>query len=112
MITWSFASAADVDALYRSRPGETLRAVVIRVDGHPAGIIGLAKEPDRDRLFSEYTEKLEPHLKSMAILRALKTVMAWVQASRVPVYAIAENPALLERLGFEKVNDEVFTWPS
>lgn len=110
MITVEPACAADVELLYRSRPGETLRAVVIKVDGKPAGIIGLAKEADRDRLFSEYTDELTPHLKSMTILRAIKLVMSWVESSRVPVYAIAENPPLLERLGFIRITDEVYLW--
>jgi hypothetical protein len=112
MITVEPACAADVEALYRCRPGETLRAVVVKLDGKPAGIIGLAKEADRDRLFSEYKDELAPHLHSMTILRAIKMVMSWVESSRVPVYAIAENPQLLERLGFQQIAGEVYAWHS
>lgn len=110
-ITWGVASAAEVDQLYAGRPRETMRALVIRVDGKPAGIIGLAKEPDRERAFSEYTAELCPHLKRLPVLRAIKAFMTWVKASRVPVYALSEGTGLLERLGFVHVRGEEFRWP-
>jgi hypothetical protein len=110
VITWGYAIAADVDAFYRDRPVETIRAIVIKLDAEPAAIIGLAKEPDRDRAFSEYLPALKPHLKSMAVLRAIKAFMRWVESSKVPVYAISEGTGLLERLGFQRVNGEVFEW--
>jgi hypothetical protein len=110
LITWGYACSADVDALYSGRPYETLRAIVIRVNGEPAGIIGLAKEPDRDRAFSEYRPSLAPHLRTIPVLRAIKEFMTWVHASRVPVYAVAENPVLLQRLGFKKVAHDIYFW--
>jgi hypothetical protein len=110
MITWGYATGAEVDALYQCRPHETLRAVVIKLDGVPAGIIGLAREPDRERMFSEYLLELKPLLRSMAVLRAIKAVMRWVESSRVPVYAISEGTGVLERLGFQHVTGEVFEW--
>lgn len=110
-ITWGVASAADVDALYAGRPRETLRALVIRVDGEPAGIIGLAQEPDRFRAFSEVRDALCPHLTRMPVLRAIKAFMKWVETSRVPVYALSEGTGLLERLGFVRTQGEEFRWP-
>ncbi len=110
-ITWGPASAAEVDALYTVRPRETLRALVIMVDGTPAGIIGLAQEPERFRAFSEYTDELCPHLKRLPVLRAIKAFMKWVEDSKVPVYAISEGTGLLERLGFVSDDGEVFRWP-
>lgn len=109
-ITWGPASAAEVDEFYSHRPRETLRALVIRVDGKPAGIVGLAQEPDRLRAFSEYTDELCPHLKRMSVLRAIKAFMKWVEESKVPVYAISEGTGLLERLGFVSDDGEVFRW--
>lgn len=111
-ITWGPATASDVDALYAGRPRETVRALVIQVDGEPAGIIGLAQEPDRLRAFSESREALCPHLKCMPVLRAIKAFMKWVEESKVPVYAISEGTGLLERLGFVQFNGEEFRWPS
>lgn len=114
MLTWDYATARDIDAFYEGRPRETLRAIVIRMDGEPVGLIGLAKEPDRDRAFSEAKPVLEPHMKSMTVLRAIKHFMKWVHASPVPIYAMRErNNCLLERLGFRQFADsaEVYVWP-
>lgn len=111
MITWDTASSRDIDAFYQHRPRETLRAIAIRLNGEPVAIIGLAKEPDRDRAFSEYKPALCPYLKSMTVLRAIKAFMRWVEASRVPVYAVSEGTGLLERLGFQDIGEGVFVWP-
>lgn len=112
MISWRYATAADIDRFYEGRPRETMRAVAIILDDEPVGIIGLAKEPDRDRLFSEYKPELEPHIRRIAVLRAIKAVMAWVEASKIPVYAISEGTGILERLGFKQVSGEIYTWHS
>src|ERR1041385_750381 len=111
-ISWGPATAAEVDTLYAGRPRETVRALVIRVDGEPAGIIGLAQEPDRLRAFSEVREALCPHLHRMSVLRAIKAFMRWVEGSAVPVYAISEGTGLLERLGFIQFKGEEYRWPS
>jgi hypothetical protein len=79
-----------------------MRAVAIRMGERPVGIIGIAKEPERDRVFSEYKPELAPHLKRMAVLRAIKCVMGWVESSKIPVYAISEGTGILEKLGFEQ----------
>lgn len=109
-VAWRYASASDVDTLYHTRPYETLRALVITLDGKPAAIIGLAKEPDRERAFSEYLPELQPYLKSMPVLRAIKAFMGWVKASPVPVYALSEGTGILERLGFTHIEENVFAW--
>lgn len=111
-VSWGPATAADVDALYKGRPRETMRALVIRVDGEAAGIIGLAQEPDRLRAFSEVRDALCPHIRRMPVLRAIKAFMRWVEQSQVPVYAVSEGTGLLERLGFVQFNGEEFRWPS
>lgn len=109
-IAWRHAIAADVDTLYRGRPYETLRAIVITLEGRPAAIIGLAKEPDRERAFSEYLPELQPHLRSMPVLRAIQAFMKWVKASAAPVYALSEGTGILERLGFTHLEENVFIW--
>jgi hypothetical protein len=111
-ITWGPASASEVDALYTGRPRETVRALVLRLDGEPAGIIGLAQEPDRLRAFSETRKALGPHLRRMPVLRAIKAFMVWVHQSKVPVYAVSEGTGLLERLGFVQFKGEEYRWPS
>jgi hypothetical protein len=107
---WSYATASDIDEFYNGRPRESLRAVTVHMDGRPMLIIGIAKEPDRDRLFSEYKPEFAPYLKRMPVMRALKRVMSWVESSKVPVYAISEGTGILQRLGFKHETGPVYFW--
>lgn len=113
MITWRPASGADVDRYYGERPHASMRAIAILMDGEPAAIIGLAFDGARGLAFSEYKPQLEPHLKSMPVLRAIKAAQRMFAASRRPVFAVREScNGLLERLGFASVpdNEEVYRW--
>jgi hypothetical protein len=109
-VAWRPARASDLKALYPVKPFETVRALVITVDGEPCGIIGLAKEPQCDRAFSEYRPALEPYLKRMAVLRAILAFMQWVKTNPVQVYALSEGTGILERLGFTHVTENFFVW--
>jgi hypothetical protein len=112
-ITWSVATAADIDEFYGERPGESLRAVVVRLDGRPAAIIGVAIERTRARAFSEYKPELEPHLKSIPVMRAIKAAQQMFAASGRPVVAVCDgSAALLVRLGFVQLQDDIYLWRS
>lgn len=109
------ATAADIETYYGVPQGPTLRALVAELDGQPIGVIGLARQGPVSRLFSEFRPELRPHLKSMAVLRGIKTVLRWVEAAKIPVYALAQCDEpdahrLLKRLGFEQRDDEVYLW--
>ena len=113
MITWAHATAADVTEYFGDTPSETIRAVVIRMDGRPAGIIGMAFESDRMRAFSEYHEELGPYLRSMPVLRATKAAQAMYAASIKPVIAVREGcSGILERLGFTQIDGDLYLWHS
>lgn len=113
MITWRLASAADIESYYGGRPQESMRAIVILLDGVHAGIIGLAYERDRMRAFSESKPELDPFLKSMPVLRAIKAAQKMFSESKRPVFAVQEScTGILERLGFVQVEGEVYRWPS
>lgn len=111
-LTWDFASAADIAEYYGGRVYDTMRAVVVKLDGKPVVIIGLAREPERDRLFSDHKPEIADRLKSITVMRALKQVMKWVESSRVPIYAMSEGSGILEKLGFEQVAGDFYQWPS
>ena len=111
-IAWDYATSRDIDAFYQDRPRETLRAVVVRMDGEPVCLIGLAKDVDYDKVFSEYKPVLEPYLKSITVMRALKQFMKWVESSQVPVYAMSvTDSGILDKLGFEHISGELYQWP-
>lgn len=109
-VAWRPATAADIRAFYGQPVAQTLRAVVITVDGEPAGLIGLAADGPDQKFFSEEKPVLEQHRGSMAVLRALKHVMGWVARCPQLVVAYSKNRCLLVRLGFTHVEGDVFVW--
>lgn len=108
MIRWRYATAADVDRYYGERPRQTMRAIVVLLDDEPVGIVGLANEGDRLVAFSEYKPELEPHLKSMTVLRVVKAAQKMILTASLPVIVCeTTNPKLLERLGFAEIEPGV-----
>lgn len=96
-------------------PTETLRTIVVRRGGRAVGLIGVARNAFFRRFFSEYKPELEPMLKSMTVLRAIKAAMAIVRAQRGTVWAVAEHEEgarVLQRLGFEHETGDLFAWRS
>lgn len=91
----------------------TTRAVVLLVDQEPAAIIGLAMGLDCATLYSDAKPEIEPHLKRMAVLRAIKLAMQLVEACGREVYAKRqEGTDIILRLGFEHLEGEVYRWRS
>lgn len=108
MIAFRFATSADVDRYYGERPAPTMRAIAIFMDEEPVAIIGLAYQRDRYIAFSEFKPELEPHLKSMTVLRAVKAAQRMFLDSPLPVLVKdTTNPPLIERLGFLKIDEGV-----
>jgi hypothetical protein len=103
------ANANDVKHFYPEITA-SFRAWACDLDGQVQGIIGLALTRPTACMFSTFNEPLRPYLKSMTVLRLIKTAEAAVKASRVPVLAIAEPSeptarGMLERLGFEHIGE-------
>lgn len=89
----------------------TVRAVVVLVDDEPAAVIGLALGIDCATLYSDVKPALEPHLRRLPVLRALKLSMKLVKQCGRDVYAIRQSGTdLLPRLGFEHLEGEVYVW--
>lgn len=108
MITHRFATANDIDTYYGERPRQTMKAIVILMDDEPAAVIGLALQGDRYVAFSEYTPQLEPHLRSMPVLRAIKAAQRMILSAPLPVLVSnTSNPQFIERLGFVKIDEGV-----
>lgn len=89
----------------------TTRAVAILVDGEPAAIIGVAYGIDCATLYSDLKPEIEPHLQRFEVLRAIKLAMSLVESCGRDVYAKRqEGTDILLRLGFEKLDGEVYQW--
>lgn len=111
------ATAQDIATYYGEPQRDTLKALVVTLDGALAGVIGLARQGKTVRLFSEFRPELRPHLKSMTALRAIKATSEAVKRSRLPVYALAQedepdSPRMLERLGFvpHETQAGIYVW--
>ena len=105
-MNYRYATAADVLRFYSERPPQTLRAIIVVQGDEPVPIVGLANEGGFGKLFSEYKPQLKGRLRRMAVLRAIKLAMRFVERCPLPVVAITQpgepdSPRLLERLGFE-----------
>jgi hypothetical protein len=88
-----------------------MRAVVVKIDGEPVGVVGLAREFGITRFFSEYKPDIEPYLSHVTSWRAVATVLGWIKASEVPIYSVAEHDEgarLLGRLGFTHLIEDIW----
>lgn len=97
------ATAADLAEHYPDL-GCSVRAWTAEVDGEFAGMVGIALTRPEACIFSIVREPLRPFLRSMPVLKAIRRVKGLMEASRLPVRAIAEPgeekaPKTLERLG-------------
>lgn len=107
-VTFRFASAADVDRYFGERPDQTIKAIAVFMGEEPVGMVGLEMYRDRCVAFSEFKPELEPHLKTMPVLRAVKAAQKMFREQSLPVLVVnTSNPQLLERLGFQEIQPGV-----
>lgn len=107
-MTYRVGTHADVCEWFGKLPRETLRAVVILLDGRLAGIIGLGRAAAWTELFSDHKPELAPHLSSVAVWRAVKLAMRFVNECRAPVFSVSSDARLMARLGFHEVNPGIW----
>lgn len=90
-----------------------MRAVVLTLDDEVAGIIGLSREHRHGLFFSDMKPELEPYLKTIPVMRALKAAMKFVTDYPAWVFAIAEHDKgcqILEWLGFVNIDEDIYQW--
>ena len=112
-LAWRYATASDVLIVHRGAVKPTLRAIVITLDDSPAAIIGVSRERGIGKYFADYMDELEPYLKSITVLRAIKASMEFVKNYPGPVYSVAQHrkgARLLKRLGFTHISGDLFIW--
>jgi len=92
-----------------------VRAFVVTLDGKPVGIGGVSREGGINRAWSEYKPELEPYLKSLTVLRAIKATQRLLMEYPSVVFAEAKHDKgaeLMKRMGFTEVNEGFFAWLS
>lgn len=90
-----------------------MRATAVYLDGKVAGIIGVKRDKDWGVYFSDVSAELQPHLKSITVMRVVKDSLRYVREYRGPVLAIAEHAEscrILFRLGFTHLHGEWYGW--
>ena len=102
------ATRATITDYYGEMTRESIRGYVAYLDDEAVGIIGLARQGSINVLFSEYQPELEPYLKRMTILRAIKSIMEIAASHPGFVEAISdrdEGDRILTRYGFEDIEE-------
>lgn len=109
------AKASDIIDFYGEAHRQTLKAVVFKVKNIIMGVVGTCRVDDQLLLFSDIKDEFIPYLKSITVLRTIKNMQKIAENSRLPVVAtISEKfgPDLIERMGFEHVEGDVYVWIS
>lgn len=112
-ISYRYANAADFIRFYGVPQPWTARAVVILLADEPVALIGLSYGLDCATMFSEAKPQIEPYKRSMTVLRAIKMAMRLANTCGRDVYAVKQEGAtVLERIGFEQYDGEIYKWQS
>jgi hypothetical protein len=83
------------------------------MDGQPVGVVGVIRERYFGKFFSDFKPELQPHLRSITIMRAINGALDYADRYRGPVIAVAENAEgcrLLHRLGFTHLQGALYGW--
>lgn len=108
------ATSDDVLEFFGEPQAGTLKALVAIMDGKPVGIIGIIRDRMYGRYFCDFRSELEPYLRSMKIMRAIKESMRIVESYKGPVLSVAEHVEgcrILNRLGFVHFYGVIYIWP-
>ena len=116
-LTVRLATGADVDAYFGFRPQNSLKAYVALLDGEPMGLVGVSRETywqgGYGKYFADFKDELQPYLRSIPIMRAVKKSLKWCDEYRGPMISIAQHAEgcrMLHRLGFEHMEGAYYAW--
>ncbi len=107
------ATAHDIESFFGYKPKLRTRAIIASIDGDLVAIAGLHYMSQAVVAFSDMKDSMRPHKKF--ILKTAMALVDMIRHERRTVVALAEfesSHALLLRLGFEHVTDEVYKWPN
>jgi hypothetical protein len=90
-----------------------MRAIVAEMEGLVVGFIGVTREQGYGKLFVDFKPELQPYLRSITIMRAVKAAMKFADDYRGPIVAVAEHGEacrILNRLGWTHLDGDVYGW--
>lgn len=108
-----FATSDDVIEYFGEPQAGTLRAYVAVLDGRVVGILGVVREGPIGKYFCDFKPEIEPFLRSMTIMRAIKRSMEFVYDYKGPLVSVAahaEGCRILHRLGFTHLQGALYGW--
>lgn len=105
-VTYRLATAEDIEAVTGQKTPYTVMAYAFFLDGEPAGLGGYKLENGNFVVFSDI--KKDVKAPKMTVYRCVRKVMDMIKAKGLPMYAMAENPELCERLGFKRITGDVY----
>ena len=100
-------------AFYGEQSSGTMRAMVAEMDGEIVGVIGIVREQQWGKFFSDFSPALQPHLKSITIMRGIKQALKFCDDYLGPVVAVAhdvESCRIMNRLGFTHLHGGWYAW--
>lgn len=83
------------------------------LDGEIVGVIGVAREGDIGKFFCDFSDVLQPYLRSITIWRAVKDSMKFVEQYQGPVVSLAQHAEgcrMLNRLGWTHLQGALYGW--
>jgi hypothetical protein len=107
------ATRDDLEEYYGKLPAGSMRAIVAVMDGRVSGVIGVVREYNIGKFFADFRPELQPHLRSITIMRAIKGALRFADDYRGPVVAMADDAEgcrVLHRLGFTHLQGALYGW--
>lgn len=105
-VTYKLATAEDIEAVTGQKSPYTAKAYVFYWDGKPAGLGGYKLENGNFVVFSDIKKDVDAP--KLTVYRCVLKVMEMIRSKGLPMYAVAENPELCERIGFKRFAGDVY----
>lgn len=107
------ATEAMLTDFYGEKPTKTVRALMGIVNGKPLGLGGYYIDTARVVMFSDISEEGMRYKKT--IFTIAKRMLVHARATGLPIWVTPDKKhsdatRMLERLGFKKLNEEVWIW--
>ena len=112
-VTTRLARPADIIEFFGKPQAGTMRAIVALLDGKVVGVIGVVREVGIGKYFCDIHDELQPYLRSITILRAVKQSVEFCEDYKGPLVSIAEHGEgckMLHRLGFTHLEGALYGW--
>lgn len=105
-VGYRMATAEDIEAVTGQKSPYTCRAYAFFYDGVPVALGGYKIENGNFVVFSDIKKDVDAP--KLTVYRCVLKVMEMVKAKKLPMYAVAENPDLCERIGFKRMSGDVY----